>query len=151
MLKLPPVVILEEDSDDLFILRRRLEVCGVKNPVISFYDGDEAIAFFDDLARNVSPETMPCTFLTELKAFGSDGFAVIASVRKHAVFDAMKIFVITGSEDPSHIRRATEAGATGYYVKFPKIDEFCTLLSGSGCLLDGSPPVNQGPDPSCTR
>lgn len=128
---LPPIVVVEENSDDWLFIERRIRTAGAQNPLTMFSDGDEALDYLAGLIARAN-STLPRVMFTDLKLLGSDGFDVIARVRQHPELNQMKIFVLSGSSNPAHRSRAIQLGANGYLVKYPPADELAKILRSAG-------------------
>jgi two-component system response regulator len=57
-----------------------------------------------------------------------DGFETLRWIRKQEALKALPVFVLSGSDEPRDVRRATELGATRYVVKHPPAEVFARLL-----------------------
>jgi DNA-binding NarL/FixJ family response regulator len=70
-------------------------------------DGSEAV----ELARTLQPDLV----LMDLSMPGVDGFGATEQIA--AGPDAVRVLVLTGSEDPADVAKARKAGASGYITK----------------------------------
>ncbi len=130
--QLPLLLIAEDDADDLFFLRRLLAKAGVKNPIVSFADGAKAIEFLNDLAaRPVATTGLPCIVFLDIKMPLVQGFEVLAFARKQAVFEHLKIVMLSSSDHPADKKRALELGANGYFVKHPSPEVLAAAVHGT--------------------
>ena len=57
-----------------------------------------------------------------------NGFEVLRWIRKQAAFKSLPVVMLSGSDEPRDIKRATELGATRYLIKHPPPEEFAQLL-----------------------
>lgn len=73
----------------------------------------EAANVVDALA--FSEQLQPDVVLLDIRMAGQDGLGAIASI--HEVSPATKIIMFTISDDPTYVRSAIKAGATGYLLK----------------------------------
>ena len=91
-------------------------------------DGEEALRLLPRLAPDVA--------IVDLMMPRLDGVALIQ--RLHPVLPQTRFLVPTNLVDPAHIRRAMEAGATGYLSKTASPQELVTVIlrarSGSRVL-----------------
>lgn len=126
-----PVLVIEEDADDLFVIRRRLEAGGTGNPVVSFFDGDDAIEYLGLGITSPEQYPLPCVMFTDLKLLGSDGFSVITWIRSRPELRGIKIFILSGSENPTHRARAEDLEVDGYLIKFPTVKVFADIVASA--------------------
>lgn len=117
---LRPVLILDDDPDDGFLTRRLLLKAGIKNPIITMDCGEHAKAFLRTVGYGA---TAPCAVFLDIKMDGKNGFDVLAWARKQQALSETSIYIMSGSDEPSDMLRATQLGATGYIVKHPTADE----------------------------
>jgi len=111
------IILLVDDSDDdrfLFVIAFRKS--RVRGQVVEKDDGNEAIEFLNQIATGSRAEWPSAVFL-DLKMPTRDGFEVLQWVSERPVFKSLPIFVLSGSHEPSDIRRASELGAAQYVVK----------------------------------
>ncbi len=111
-----PLVLLVEDSeDDAFFFRDALRRAKLENDFVHAADGQAAIDYLAS-ALNGQARRPDIVFL-DLKLPGLNGFDVLTWLGGQAPETAIPVFVLSGSEHPSDIARATALGAAGYYVK----------------------------------
>lgn len=112
-----PILIADDDSDDRFLLERRLRKAGVLNPLVVFRDGKELLKFLENLATD--DDGQPCLLLLDLKMPMLDGFDVITWLHQQPRFHDLPVAVITSSTRPSDRQRVAESGVSEYLEKFP--------------------------------
>jgi two-component system, response regulator len=115
---LPPVLIVDDDPDDQFLLCDRLRKAGIENPLLTFGRADKAMAFLTD-AANCGP---PCLVLTDLRMPGIDGFQLTAWIRAQAVINQLPVVILSDADEPTGRVRAVKVGVTAYYPKFPRLE-----------------------------
>jgi CheY-like chemotaxis protein len=125
--RVPAILIVDDDSDDEYILRRRLAKTGVPNPIHSFADGCHAVEFLAQLSPDQGPS--PWLMLLDLKMPQLDGFDTLRWLRSHPAWNALKVIVITGSTTRADVERAVECGAHQVLVKFPTVPELQDALA----------------------
>lgn len=114
-----PIVIAEDDPFDVLLLKNSLSALGIPNPVVVFDNGADLLTYLDPaLAVRVQRASLPPQVLfLDLKMPIIDGFAVIASIRKHPVWAALRIIVVSGTIDPKDAERAFSLGADEFVLK----------------------------------
>ena len=117
--KLPPVIIVDDFEDDVFLLRHRLREGGITNPIVTFDGPTKALSY---LVAARERDESPALLFTDIKMPDGCGFELIAEIRRSPFWDAMKIAAVTASNHPADLERALEAGANGYLIKFPPSD-----------------------------
>jgi CheY-like chemotaxis protein len=121
---LPTVLVADDDPDDLFFFRRLLLKAGVKNPVVTVEDGEQAISY---LQGSMDKKTPPCVVFLDVRMAKVDGFEVLKWARTQPGL-ANAAFVFHTSVDRLSDRRlAVDAGAL-YLIKFPPLDQLKDLV-----------------------
>src|SRR5438874_1006611 len=114
------VILLVDDSDnDIMLARRALAQAGIRNPIHVVHDGESAIAYLAGTGPYVNRDgyPLPDLVLLDLKMLGMDGFEVLRWIRRQPSLKALRVVVLTSSEDIYDIGRAYEAGANSFLVK----------------------------------
>ncbi len=73
---LPPLLIVDDCDDDIFLLRHRLREGGVTNPLVTFNSAKDAR---DYLNSEETRTRKPALFFTDIKMPEDDGFDMIVS------------------------------------------------------------------------
>ena len=129
-LSLAPILVADDDPDDLFFAVRSIKKTGTRNPVIAFDDG---VGVVDYLSRAwlTPPEDrslLPRLLFLDLKMSGLGGFAFLEWVREHPGRAPIKIIVLSGSDEPEDVERAKKLGAKRYLAKYPSVATFKTII-----------------------
>lgn len=111
-----PIILVEDNSDDAFLMQSALESAGVTNPIKIIGDGEEAMEYF--AGREVRDETQrPRLVLLDVKMPFRSGLDVLAAIRQSPDIRTLTVVMLTSSTEPSDISRALELGANAYVVK----------------------------------
>ena len=121
-----PILIADDEADDAFILQRRLQKAGVRNPVILFRDGEELIEFLGK--KNALPTAKPVLLLLDLKMPMVDGFDVLQWLRLSRLKN-LPVTVISSSSRKEDRTRAMAGGASDYFEKFPTESELAAIVT----------------------
>ena len=115
------IVLIDDNEDDLFILRLVVQKAGLGHPVHAFTRAEDATAFLTATADTVKPEdsALPLACFVDMKMFGFDGFELIEWVRNHSVFKRLPLIAMSASDDPQDLLAAAKLGAQCYIMKFP--------------------------------
>src|SRR5260370_4135363 len=113
------VVVVEDNPNDVLLLKRAFSKGGPELPLRFVRNGQEALDYLNGVDRfadrNLYP--LPTLLVLDLKLPGIDGFDIIKWVRNEARFRDMRIVVLSSSNEPSDISRAHDLGANAYHVK----------------------------------
>jgi CheY-like chemotaxis protein len=115
----PPVLVAEDDENDVFILRIAFEQAGVARSLVAVKDGQEAV----DYLCGTPPYTdrfaypLPALLILDLKMPRMSGFDVLAWLASRPDFKNLPAVVFSSSACDQDISRARQLGARDYFVK----------------------------------
>ena len=139
MLDKVPILLAEDDRNDIYLMRRAFEKAGIPNPLFVVCNGQEAVDYLagtgDYAAREKFP--LPGLMLLDLKMPWMDGFDVLAWLRRQRQFDTLPVVVMTSSHLQSDIDRSRQMGVYDYRVKPHHFEDLVRLLDDvRKCWLD---------------
>jgi CheY-like chemotaxis protein len=137
------VIIIEDDADAAYLLRRLLAKSGLKHDCVHLADGEQAVDFLSrNTATTANGGQAPQLILLDIKMPKVNGFEVLEWIRSHAP-GSIPIIVMSTSDDPNDKQRAEALGADAFVSKFPSLEAFRVLLAK---LLSGNPlrPLTEG-------
>jgi CheY-like chemotaxis protein len=114
------VILLVEDSqDDAIIMRRAFERAGISNPFYIVKDGESAIAYLRGMGKYALRDEypLPALVLLDLDLPGMDGFEVLKWIRQADGLSALRVVVLTSSENIRDVNAAYDLGANSFMVK----------------------------------
>lgn len=125
-----PLLIAEDDSDDVDLLRRVLLQTGTCNPVHVVQDGEEAIDYLSGKGkfadRNVFP--LPRLMILDINMPRRSGLEVLEWLQTNLPGQTVPALVLTSSNAPKDIEQAFRWGAHGYFVKPMTLEELQTMF-----------------------
>lgn len=133
VVSLAPILTIDDDPDDLFILKRLLSKGGVTNKVVAFEDGVAARAYLDIESRQPRSLYLPCIVFTDLHMPRMNGFEFVAWIRSQPTLQDLPVIVVSSSEAPGDRRRAEAVGATAFLTKYPTAATLRQLSDEFGC------------------
>ncbi len=121
-----PVVIIDDDENDVTLATELLRQAGISHPIVHLPDGVEAVTYFETcLARR---EELPALILLDLKMPRMDGFGVLDWMRERPALAKVKIVILTSSTAERDVTKAMALGAKAFLTKHPKIDQIRTVF-----------------------
>ena len=143
------VILLAEDREaDIIIIRKAFEKGGILNPLFVVRDGDEAMNYLAGLGKYSLRDEypLPDLFLLDLKMPGADGFEVLRWLRSQPGLKALRVVVLTSSDNIRDVNTAYRLGANSFLVKpfdFQNTVELAKTLSRYWLHTDKPPDVSR--------
>src|SRR5213594_4663452 len=108
MLNNIPILLAEDDKNDIFLMRRAFDSAGFLNPLYVVHNGQEVVDYLEGAGQFSRREKYPVPglLLLDLKMPLMDGFDVLAWLRGHHQFDTLPVVVITSSKHASDIDKS---------------------------------------------
>jgi CheY-like chemotaxis protein len=115
----PLILLVEDNEDDVLLIRRGFERAEVRNPFRVVTSGVEAIAYLNgdqpywDRAKN----PLPALVLLDIKMPMTDGFAVLKWIRRQPELARLCVVMLTSSDEIRDVNLAYHLGANSFFVK----------------------------------
>jgi CheY-like chemotaxis protein len=125
------LLLVEDNEDDIFLMKRALKVAGVQNPLVVVRDGEAALAYlsgsgeFGDRVRYPYPSLV---FL-DLKLPYRSGLEVLAWRQQQESLPKTIFIVVTSSNEPKDLNEAYRLGASSYVVKPPTAEQLIEIAT----------------------
>jgi CheY-like chemotaxis protein len=113
------VLLVEDDPNDVFLVRRAFEKSKLSSVIHVAKDGEEAIAFLSGAGqyRDRKRFPLPVLVLLDLKLPRKSGFDVLDWLRREPVLKRLPVVILTSSREVKDIDKAYDVGANSYLVK----------------------------------
>jgi CheY-like chemotaxis protein len=135
--QLPTVLLVDDNPDDLFVMRQRLLRAGVQNPILSFEDGEEAMAHLKSVLEGKTAR--PCVLFLDLRMPRCGGFEVLKWVRAQPGLLEVQVVIVSTSALPEDATRAVQLGASQFVSKYPPPELLAEIVASA---THGRPPAN---------
>jgi CheY-like chemotaxis protein len=114
-----PILLVEDDEDDVLLMQRALRKANVGAPVHVAGDGDEAVAYLARAGRYAERAQwpLPGLVLLDLKLPRRSGLEVLDWLRGQEGLRRIPVVVLTSSREVPDVNRAYDLGANSYLVK----------------------------------
>ena len=140
------ILLVEDDADDVLLIRRAFVKAGIHDSIEVVGDGEEAVDYLGGSGVYSVRERfpLPAIILLDLKLPRKSGFEVLEWIKAQPGLRRIPVVVLTGSEQRSDVNRAFDIGANSYLVKPVGFDALTGILKTLNVywLL-----LNQRPDP----
>ena len=141
---LRPILLVEDNPDDIELTLIALERSRLANPVVSVRDGAEALDFLRREGKFAARvEENPAVILLDKKLPKIDGHEVLKAVRDDERLRRIPVVMLTSSREESDLLRSYDLGVNAYVVKPVEFDDFMAAINDLGvfwAVLNEPPP-----------
>lgn len=115
------LLLVEDNEDDVFLMKRALKGARVVNPLFVVEDGQEAVDYLGGAGKFADRDQypLPAVVFLDLKLPFISGHDVLAWIRRQRELESLVVIVLTSSNEPSDLNRCYALGANSYVVKPP--------------------------------
>jgi|ERR1043166_9569461 CheY-like chemotaxis protein len=143
---LKTILLIEDNSDDVFFMEQAKKNAGIRNPMQVLKDGRQALDYLQGhgIYQDRQKHPLPFLVLMDLKLPYVPGLEVLKWIRDRPELETMLIVILTSSKEDRDIDRAYRLGANSYLVKPPnaaKLQDMVKLL-GEYWLGQNQPPIH---------
>ena len=132
---LPLVLLVDDDADELFLVKRALRNAGAANRVLTFDGGEAVMAFLGEFcAAPAGQRSMrPCLLILDIKMPGVGGFAVLKWVRSQRALADLHVVMHSTSDDPRDVELSKALGADEFLRKPVPAEDWAGLIMRFKC------------------
>lgn len=125
------ILLAEDNSDDVFLLREACKRAGISARLQDVPDGLEALAYLkgEGVYGDRMAHPPPDVLLLDLNMPRMNGYEVLEWVRKDAQWGRLVVHVLTASPRDADVQRAYDLRANSYVVKPTRIDDLSAFIS----------------------
>ena len=115
------LLLVEDNQDDVFLMKRALKAARVVNPLYVVEHGQEALDYLGGAGKFADRESypLPAVVFLDLKLPFISGHDVLAWIRRQKQLESLVVVVLTSSNEASDLSRCYSLGANSYVVKPP--------------------------------
>jgi CheY-like chemotaxis protein len=128
----PCILFVEDDDNDVILMRRACEVAGFDYHFVAVEDSRKAIEHLQKSVSNAeTPSNIPKLVLLDLKLIGSSGFEVLEWLQDRPERKDIPVIVFSSSWVEADVERAQSLGADDYIVKpngFQELLDVCRKI-----------------------
>ncbi|EEF59967.1 response regulator [Pedosphaera parvula] len=128
-----PILLVEDNEDDVFFMKRAAKTAEIADPLLVATDGQEAIDFLSGTGiyadRDKYP--IPSLVLLDLKLPRKSGHEVLQWIRAQSQFKTLIVIILSTSREGRDVELAYQSGANSYLVKptgSPQLTEMARSL-----------------------
>lgn len=132
------VLLIDDDPDDRFLAEQAWRQAGIKNPLRTIADGQEALDYFSGKGSYADRlhHPLPALLLLDIKIPGACGFDILRYIRGHEGLRLLPVIIFSASTSPLDVAEAYRVGANGFFLKPSSIHELVELMTAlKNCWL----------------
>jgi CheY-like chemotaxis protein len=114
------ILLVEDDLNDIFLVKRAFKMAHIQNPLQVVTDGQEAIQYLSGEGKYADRRSypLPKLIVMDIKMPRLSGFEVLEWVKGDGKpLRRIPIVIVSSSGNPVDVNRAYELGANAYMVK----------------------------------
>jgi len=123
------ILLVEDNEDDVFLMKRALQTAGIVNPLHVVEDGQQAVDYLsgEGIFADRLSHPLPAVIFLDLKLPILLGLEVLAWIRSQPELANTVVVVLTSSNEPTDLKEAYSLGANSYVVKPPTANQLLEL------------------------
>lgn len=141
---LKPIVLVEDNPNDLELTLVALERARLANEVITLRDGEEAIDYLYCKGQwEGRDKGNPAVILLDIKLPKLNGLEVLQQIKSDPELRQIPVVMLTSSREEPDLQRSYQLGVNAYVVKPVSFDAFVRAvqdLGGFWAVLNEPPP-----------
>lgn len=131
MIQQATILMVEDDSDDIFLMERTFAKARLANPLKVVRDGEEAISYLLGKGSYSDREEypLPLMILTDLKMPRRSGFELLEWLQEQdSELREIPVVVLTSSNELPDLEKAKQLGAKSYLVKPGQLEDLVQMM-----------------------
>lgn len=132
------MLVVEDNPTDVFVIKEVLEECGLDLRLHLASNGQEALTYFEELARD-EKAFCPALVLLDLNLPKVAGVEVLKALRSSSRCQRTPVIVVTSSAAVSDRLAAQKLGAEGYFEKPSDLAAYMKLAELIKGILGSAP------------
>jgi CheY-like chemotaxis protein len=125
------VLVVEDDPNDAFLLKRAFTKNGIDMPVHVCQDGEDAMAYLrgEGNYSNRDAFPFPRVLITDLKMPKCSGFDLLRWLQSHPECNLIPKIVLSSSVEEKDVKLAYQLGTNCYFRKPSVFEELCKIVA----------------------
>ena len=141
------ILLVDDDPNDRFLIRRAFDRIGIQNPLVEVTDGAEAIAYLEGRApyHDRAKHPFPGILLLDMQMPRVGGLEVLEWIRSKLSVAGLLIIVLSRLDEIRQVNRAYALGANSFLTKPGNEDDLQSLITAfrDYWIIRNKPPAEQ--------
>jgi CheY-like chemotaxis protein len=120
---MPPrslILSVDDDEDDVHLMKLLFRKAGVAHPLLVYPRGDELLTSLSAILKKSVKAVLPLLCFLDIRMPVISGHEILRWIRKHPQFDPISIVMLSTSDHPDDVKQAAQGGAQCYLAKYPQ-------------------------------
>lgn len=142
------ILMADDESNDVYLLKRAFRDANITNPLLAVHDGQEVVDYLTGAGKFASRAQfpLPSLLILDLKMPRKSGMDVLEWIRSSDGFRCLPTIVFSSSAHPSDVEKAYALGANAFVTKPTGIEhraDFARMIKTFWLGLIEQPPVGE--------
>lgn len=113
------VLLVEDDLNDIFLVKRAFKRADIPNPLQVVTDGVEAIHYLQGEGKYANRQLypLPSLIVMDIKMPRKSGFEVLEWIKSDGLLKRIPVVIVSSSDQSFDVNKAYELGANAYMIK----------------------------------
>lgn len=127
---LDPLLLVEDDDNDVYFMKRALKRAGITQPLQIAEDGQKALDYLSGRGDYADRKRFPLPALVflDLRLPFMPGLEILRWIREQPNLRTLIVIILTSSKEDADIDQAYRRGANAYLVKPSDADELLAMV-----------------------
>ncbi len=121
------ILLVEDNEDDIFTIRKAFEAAKLLNVVSVVKDGEEALAYLRRQGQYHDAEC-PGLLLLDIRMPKKDGFEVLKEIKGDPALKSLPVIVLTTSKQEEDVVKSYAGGACSFITKPVGFEQFQKMV-----------------------
>jgi CheY-like chemotaxis protein len=118
-----PILLVEDDTADVLIIKRALKELGIDNELVHCDNGESAVEYL-----KIPENPKPCIVLLDLNMPRMNGIEFLKIIKKNENVKQIPVIALTTSQSAQDIADCFKNGIAGYIVKPVDFQKFVKAI-----------------------
>lgn len=130
------ILIADDDEGHVILIQDNLRSSGLKNPMLTFADGQELMEFLHGVhPKHHFDSTASYLLLLDIRMPRMDGVETLRRIKSDPRLRKLPVIMLTTTDDPREVDRCHELGCSCYLTKPVDYSQFAETINRLGLFI----------------